>query len=71
VNQSGSYRDVTDTTVVAQFKVLGRQENYYVRSFMITSVQKNLQHYKLSVLDLDEFISCLDNNAVDFAIEYS
>jgi isoleucyl-tRNA synthetase len=32
---------------------LNRQENYYVRSFMITSVQ-NLQHYKLSVLDLDE-----------------
>jgi isoleucyl-tRNA synthetase len=39
VNQPGSYRDVTDTTVVAQFKVLNHQENYYVRS-MITSVQK-------------------------------
>jgi isoleucyl-tRNA synthetase len=25
VNQPGSYRDVTDTTVVAQFKVLSRQ----------------------------------------------
>jgi isoleucyl-tRNA synthetase len=43
-------------------KVLSHQENYYVRSFMITSVQ-NLQHYKLSVLDLMRFISLVDNNA--------
>jgi isoleucyl-tRNA synthetase len=47
VNQPGSY-DVTDTTVVAQFKVLSRQENYYVQSFMIISVQKiyNIINYQ-------------------------
>jgi isoleucyl-tRNA synthetase len=37
---------------------------------MIISVQ-NLQHYKLSVLDLDEVYFLAWNNAVDFAIEYN
>jgi isoleucyl-tRNA synthetase len=52
-HQPGSYSDVTDTTVVAQFKVLGRQETIMFEVLWL-SVQ-NLQHYKLSVLDLDEF----------------
>ncbi|TDE06613.1 isoleucine--tRNA ligase [Flavobacterium hiemivividum] len=54
VNQPGSYRDVTDTTVVAQFKVLESSRELLLSKFYDYISSKNLQHYKLSVLDLDE-----------------
>ncbi|MEZ7505695.1 isoleucine--tRNA ligase [Flavobacterium sp. Arc2] len=54
VNQPGSYRDVTDTTVVAQFKVLESSRELLCSKFYDYISSKNLQHYKLSVLDLDE-----------------
>jgi isoleucyl-tRNA synthetase len=59
-NQPGSYRDVTDTTVVAQFKVLNHQELLCSKFYDYIS-SKNLQHYKASVLDLDEIYFLLDN----------
>jgi isoleucyl-tRNA synthetase len=54
VNQPGSYRDVTDTTVVAQFKVLESSRELLCSKFYDYISSKNLQHYKASVLDLDE-----------------
>ncbi|PKH66629.1 isoleucine--tRNA ligase [Flavobacterium sp. ALD4] len=54
VNQPGSYRDVTDTTVVAQFKVLESSREQLCSKFYDYISSKNLQHYKASVLDLDE-----------------
>jgi isoleucyl-tRNA synthetase len=54
VNQPGSYRDVTDTTVVAQFKVLESSRELLCSKFYDYISSKNLQHYKESVLDLDE-----------------
>jgi isoleucyl-tRNA synthetase len=60
VNQPGSYRDVTDTTVVAS-KVLESRELLCSKFYDYIS-SKNLQHYKASVLDLDEIYFRLDNN---------
>jgi isoleucyl-tRNA synthetase len=54
VNQPGSYRDVTDTTVVAQFKVLESSRELLCSKFYDYISSKNLQHYKASVLDLDD-----------------
>jgi isoleucyl-tRNA synthetase len=54
VNQPGSYRDVTDTTVIAQFKVLESSRELLCSKFYDYISSKNLQHYKASVLDLDE-----------------
>lgn len=54
VNQPGSYRDVTDTTVVAQFKVIDAHKELLFSKFYDYITSKNLQHYKLEVLDLDE-----------------
>jgi isoleucyl-tRNA synthetase len=54
VNQPGSYRDVTDTTVVAQFKVLEDQKELVFNTFYNYISSNNLKHYKLERLDLDE-----------------
>jgi isoleucyl-tRNA synthetase len=54
VNQPGSYRDVTDTTVVAQFKVVEAHKELLFSKFYDYITSKNLQHYKLEALDLDE-----------------
>nr|WP_315201170.1 isoleucine--tRNA ligase [uncultured Flavobacterium sp.] len=54
VNQPGSYRDVTDTTVVAQFKVLEDQKELVFNTFYDYISSNNLKHYKLERLDLDE-----------------
>jgi isoleucyl-tRNA synthetase len=54
VNQPGSYRDVTDTTVVAQFKVIEEHKELLFSKFYDYITKKNLQHYKLEALDLDE-----------------
>ncbi|MFE3869669.1 isoleucine--tRNA ligase [Flavobacterium sp. ZS1P70] len=54
VNQPGSYRDVTDTTVVAQFKVIEEHKELLFSKFYDYITSKNLQHYKLEALDLDE-----------------
>jgi isoleucyl-tRNA synthetase len=59
VNQPGSYRDVTDTTVVAQFKVLESSRTICSKFYdYISSKSTTLS----SVLDLMRFISSLDNN---------
>jgi isoleucyl-tRNA synthetase len=67
VNQPGSYRDVTDTTVVA-FKVLESSRELLCSKFYDYISSKNLQHYKASVLDLMRFISSLGQQPLDFAI---
>ncbi|SEF58429.1 isoleucine--tRNA ligase [Flavobacterium urumqiense] len=54
VNQPGSYRDVTDTTVVAQFKVIDAHKELLFSKFYDYISSNNLLHYKLEVLDLDE-----------------
>ncbi|HLF50785.1 isoleucine--tRNA ligase [Flavobacterium sp.] len=54
VNQPGSYRDVTDTTVVAQFKVIEEHKELLFSKFYDYITSKNLQDYKLEFLDLDE-----------------
>ncbi|PZX95175.1 isoleucine--tRNA ligase [Flavobacterium aquariorum] len=54
VNQPGSYRDVTDTTVVAQFKVLEDQKELVFNVFYDYISSNNLKHYKFERLDLDE-----------------
>ncbi|MFV5690633.1 isoleucine--tRNA ligase [Flavobacterium sp. LT1R49] len=54
VNQPGSYRDVTDTTVVAQFKVVEAHKELLFSKFYDYITSKNLQHYKLEALDLEE-----------------
>ncbi|MEM8521732.1 isoleucine--tRNA ligase [Flavobacterium sp. PL12] len=54
VNQPGSYRDVTDTTVVAQFKVIDAHKELLFSKFYDYITSKNLKHYKLEALDLDE-----------------
>ena len=54
VNQPGSYRDVTDTTVVAQFKVVEAQKDVLFSKFYDYITSKNLQHYKLEAIDLEE-----------------
>lgn len=54
VNQPGSYRDVTDTTVVAQFKVLEDQRELVFNAFYNYISSNNLKHYKFEGLDLDE-----------------
>ncbi|PWA11434.1 isoleucine--tRNA ligase [Flavobacterium laiguense] len=54
VNQPGSYRDVTDTTVVAQFKVLEDQRELVFNTFYNYISSNNLKHYKFEGLDLDE-----------------
>jgi isoleucyl-tRNA synthetase len=54
VNQPGSYRDVTDTTVVAQFKVLEDQKELVFNTFYDYIRSNNLKHYKFERLDLDE-----------------
>jgi isoleucyl-tRNA synthetase len=59
VNQPGSYRDVTDTTVVA---ILESSRELLCSKFYDYISSKNLQHYKASVLDLDEIYFLLDNN---------
>ncbi|MDI1304334.1 MAG: isoleucine--tRNA ligase [bacterium] len=54
VNQPGSYRDVTDTTVVAQFKVIDVHKELLFSKFYDYITSKNLQHYKLEALDLED-----------------
>lgn len=54
VNQPGSYRDVTDTTVVAQFKVTDAHKELLFSKFYDYISSNNLIHYKLEALDLDE-----------------
>ncbi|MFV5687529.1 isoleucine--tRNA ligase [Flavobacterium sp. ZT3R25] len=54
VNQPGSYRDVTDTTVVAQFKVIDTHKELLFSKFYDYITSKNLQHYKLEALDLED-----------------
>jgi isoleucyl-tRNA synthetase len=54
VNQPGSYRDVTDTTIVAQFKVLDSEREKTFAKFYDYITSKNLSHYKFEKLDLDE-----------------
>ncbi|MFV8465904.1 isoleucine--tRNA ligase [Flavobacterium sp. LB1P62] len=54
VNQPGSYRDVTDTTVVAQFKVIDAHKELLFSKFYDYITSKNLQHYKLEALDLED-----------------
>ncbi|RTY95797.1 isoleucine--tRNA ligase [Flavobacterium sp. GT3R68] len=54
VNQPGSYRDVTDTTVVAQFKVLENQRESLFTKFYDYITSKDMQHYKLDALDLED-----------------
>ncbi len=54
VNQPGSYRDVTDTTVVAQFKVIDAHKEFLFSKFYDYISSNNLLHYKLEALDLDE-----------------
>ena len=54
VNQPGSYRDVTDTTVVAQFKVIDAHKELLFSKFYDYISSNNLLHYKLEALDLDE-----------------
>lgn len=54
VNQPGSYRDVTDTTVVAQFKVIDAHKELLLSKFYDYISSNNLLHYKLEALDLHE-----------------
>ncbi|MFV8338533.1 isoleucine--tRNA ligase [Flavobacterium sp. LB3P21] len=54
VNQPGSYRDVTDTTVVAQFKVIDAHKELLFSKFYDYISSNNLLHYKLEALYLDE-----------------
>ncbi|WP_426062337.1 isoleucine--tRNA ligase [Flavobacterium sp. DSP2-3-1] len=54
VNQPGSYRDVTDTTVVAQFKVIDAHKELLFSKFYDYISSNNLLHYKLEALDLHE-----------------
>jgi isoleucyl-tRNA synthetase len=54
VNQPGSYRDVTDTTVVAQFKVLESDKEKTFAKFYDYINSNNLKQYKFETLDLDE-----------------
>ncbi|MGO4905403.1 isoleucine--tRNA ligase [Flavobacterium sp. W20_MBD1_R3] len=54
VNQPGSYRDVTDTTVVAQFKVIDAHKEVLFSKFYDYISSNNLLHYKLEAADLDE-----------------
>ncbi|WP_281323082.1 isoleucine--tRNA ligase [Flavobacterium aestivum] len=54
VNQPGSYRDVTDTTIVAQFKVVEDQKELVFNTFYNYINSNNLKHYKFERLDLDE-----------------
>ncbi len=54
VNQPGSYRDVTDTTVVTQFKVIDAHKELLFSKFYDYISSNNLLHYKLEALDLDE-----------------
>jgi isoleucyl-tRNA synthetase len=54
VNQPGSYRDVTDTTVVAQFKVLDAHKEVVFSKFYDYISSNNLLQYKLEALDLDD-----------------
>jgi len=54
VNQPGSYRDITDTTIVAQFKVLEDQRKLTFGKFYDYITSKNLKQYKFERLDLDE-----------------
>lgn len=54
VNQPGSYRDITDTTVVAQFKVIDAHKELLFSKFYDYISSNNLLHYKLEALDLDE-----------------
>ncbi|WP_300567371.1 isoleucine--tRNA ligase [Flavobacterium sp.] len=54
VNQPGSYRDVTDTTIVAQFKVLDADRQKVFAKFYDYITSKNLKQYKFEALDLEE-----------------
>ncbi|MCG2612262.1 isoleucine--tRNA ligase [Flavobacterium sp. SM15] len=54
VNQPGSYRDVTDTTIVAQFKVLDNQRKLTFAKFYEYITTNNLKQYKFEALELDE-----------------
>ncbi|MEW5677440.1 isoleucine--tRNA ligase [Flavobacterium enshiense] len=54
VNQPGSYRDVTDTTIVAQFKVLDNQRKLTFAKFYDYITTNNLKQYKFETLELDE-----------------
>ena len=54
VNQPGSYRDVTDTTIVAQFKVLENQRKFTFAKFYDYITTHNLKQYKFEALELDE-----------------
>ncbi|CAM3677172.1 isoleucyl-tRNA synthetase [Flavobacterium saliperosum S13] len=54
VNQPGSYRDVTDTTIVAQFKVLENQRKLTFAKFYDYITTNDLKQYKFEALELDE-----------------
>ncbi|ESU24003.1 isoleucyl-tRNA synthetase [Flavobacterium enshiense DK69] len=54
VNQPGSYRDVTDTTIVAQFRVLDNQRKLTFAKFYDYITHNNLKQYKFERLELDE-----------------
>lgn len=54
VNQPGSYRDVTDTTIVAKFKVLENQRKLTFAKFYDYITTNNLKQYKFEALELDE-----------------
>ncbi|HSD13842.1 MAG TPA: isoleucine--tRNA ligase [Flavobacterium sp.] len=54
VNQPGSYRDVTDTTIVAQFRVLDNQRKLTFAKFYDYITSNNLKQYKFEALELDE-----------------
>ncbi|UOK43042.1 MULTISPECIES: isoleucine--tRNA ligase [Flavobacterium] len=54
VNQPGSYRDVTDTTIVAQFRVLDNQRKLTFAKFYDYITTNNLKQYKFESLELDE-----------------
>lgn len=54
VNQPGSYRDVTDTTIVAQFKVLENQRKLTFAKFYDYITANDLKQYKFEALELDE-----------------
>ena len=54
VNQPGSYRDVTDTTVVAQFKIIEAHKTVLFDTFFNYINSENAKKEKLAALDLNE-----------------
>lgn len=54
VNQPGSYRDITDTSIVAQFKVLEQDRELLLSKIYNYITSKQFQHYKFEILNLKE-----------------